>query len=103
MEADAPREAADSNQVPADAAAIAVELVSPSNSENDGVGKVRDYPLMGIPLYLVIDARLKTVTLFSNPDSKKYHRRENVDFGESLRIPPPFDFDLDTASLLPYA
>lgn len=91
------------NQVPAGAAAIAVELVSPSNPENDWVGKVRDYPLMGIPLYLVVDARLKTVTLFSNPDSKKYHRREDVDFGGTLRIPRPFDFDLDTVNLLPYA
>lgn len=91
------------DQAPAEAAAVAVELVSPSNPENDWVGKVRDYPLMGIPLYLVVDARLRTVTLFSNPDSKKYHRREDVDFGEALRIPPPFDFDLDTAALLPYA
>ncbi|WP_329364130.1 Uma2 family endonuclease [Streptomyces sp. NBC_01483] len=90
------------NQVPAEAAVIAVELVSPSNPENDWVGKVRDYPLMGISLYLVVDARLKTVTLFSRPDSKKYHRREDVDFGETLHIPQPFDFDLDTATLLPY-
>ncbi|MHA6761785.1 hypothetical protein [Streptacidiphilus sp. PAMC 29251] len=58
---------------------------------------------MGIPLYLVVDARLKTVTLFSNPDSKKYHRREDVDFGDTLRIPRPFDFDLNTVDLLPYA
>ena len=50
------------NQVPAETAAIAVELVSPSNPENDWVGKVRDYLLMGIPLYLLIDARQKTVT-----------------------------------------
>ncbi|GAA1192839.1 Uma2 family endonuclease [Kitasatospora gansuensis] len=90
------------NQVPAEAAAIAVELVSPSNPENDWVGKVRDYPLMGIPLYLLIDARQKTVTLFSRPDGTKYHRREDVDFGETLRIPEPFDFELLTTGLLPY-
>ena len=91
------------NQVPAETAAIAVELVSPSNPENDWVGKLRDYPIMGIPLYLVVDARLKTVTLFSRPDGGKYHRREDADFGENLTIPQPFDFDLDTATLLPYA
>ncbi|MFJ1587134.1 Uma2 family endonuclease [Streptomyces sp. NPDC088197] len=89
------------NQVPAESAAIAVELVSPSNPENDWVGKVRDYPMMGIPLYLVVDARLKTVTLFSRPDGGKYHRREDADFGESLRVPQPFGFDLDTGTLLP--
>ncbi|MEC3996163.1 Uma2 family endonuclease [Actinacidiphila sp. DG2A-62] len=91
------------NQVPAEVAAIAVELVSPSNPENDWVGKVRDYPVMRIPLYLVVDARLKTVTLFSRPDGSRYHRREDADFGEVLRIPEPFDFDLDSAPLLPYA
>lgn len=91
------------NQVPAASAAIAVELVSPSNPENDWVGKVRDYPVMGIPLYLVVDARLKTVTLFSRPDGTKYHRREDVDFGETLHIPEPFAFELATSGLLPYA
>ena len=91
------------NQVPAEEAVIAVELVSPSNPENDWVGKVRDYPLMGIPLYLVVDARLKTVTLFSHPDRTRYHRREDIDFGETLHIPEPFGFDLDTSALLPYA
>ncbi|WP_035851322.1 Uma2 family endonuclease [Kitasatospora azatica] len=90
------------NQVPAERAAIAVELVSPSNPENDWVGKVRDYPLMGIPLYLLIDARAKTVTLFSRPDGTRYHRREDIEFGETLQIPAPFDFELVTSGLLPY-
>lgn len=90
------------NQVPAEVSAVAVELVSPSNPENDWIGKVRDYPLMGIPLYLLIDARLKTVTLFSRPDGTKYHRREDIEFGETLHIPEPGDFDLLTAGLLPY-
>ncbi|WP_441250951.1 Uma2 family endonuclease [Kitasatospora sp. McL0602] len=90
------------NQVPSEVAVVAVELVSPSNPENDWVGKVRDYPLMGIPLYLLIDARQKTVTLFSRPDSTRYHRREDIEFGETLHIPEPFDFDLITTELLPY-
>ncbi|GAA2110618.1 Uma2 family endonuclease [Kitasatospora saccharophila] len=90
------------NQVPAELAAVAVELVSPSNPENDWVGKVRDYPLMGIPLYLLVDARQRTVTLFSRPDGSRYHRREDVDFGETLRIPEPFGFELVTTGLLPY-
>ncbi|MFG1811217.1 Uma2 family endonuclease [Streptomyces sp. NPDC049040] len=91
------------DQVPAETAVIAVELVSPSNPENDWVGKLRDYPIMGIPLYLVVDAGLKTVTLFSRPDGGKYHRREDADFGEILSIPEPFGFELETATLLPYS
>ncbi|CAN3981662.1 hypothetical protein KPATCC21470_4335 [Kitasatospora purpeofusca] len=66
------------------------------------MGKVRDYPLMGIPLYLLVDARQKTVTLFSRPDGTKYHRRKGIGFGETLHIPEPFGFDLVTADLLPY-
>ncbi|MFD7586713.1 Uma2 family endonuclease [Kitasatospora sp. NPDC059811] len=89
------------NQVPAELAAIAVELVSPSNPENDWVGKVRDYPLMGIPLYLLVDAREKTVTLFSRPDGTRYHRREDIAFGETMRVPEPFGFELVTGDLLP--
>ncbi|MFC1442645.1 NUDIX domain-containing protein [Streptacidiphilus sp. N1-10] len=84
-------------------AAELADMVSPSNPENDWVGKVRDYPLMGIPLYLLIDARQKTVTLFSRPDGTRYHRREDVEFGEGIRIPEPFGFDLDTSGLLPYS
>lgn len=90
------------NQVPAEAAAVAVELVSPFNPENDWVGKVRDYPQVGIPLYLLVDARQKTVTLFSRPDGTRYHRREDIEFGETLHIPEPFGFDLSTDELLPY-
>ncbi|MER6397736.1 Uma2 family endonuclease [Kitasatospora sp. NPDC001603] len=74
----------------------------PPNPENDWVGKVRDYPQMGIPLYLLIDAGQRTVTLFSRPDGTKYHRREDVDCGEALYIPEPFGFDLVTGDLLPY-
>ena len=91
------------NQVPAETAAISVELASPSNPENDWVGKVRDYPLMGIPLYLLIDARLRTVTLFSRPAGSAYHRREDIGFGETLHIPAPFDFELATSGLIAYA
>ena len=90
------------NQVPAETAAIAVELLSPSNPENVWVGKVRDYPLMGIPLYLLIGARLKTVTLFSPPAGSAYHRREDIGFGETLHIPAPFDFELATSALIAY-
>lgn len=89
------------HDVPARLALVAVELVSPRNPENDWVGKLRDYPMMGIPLYLIVDARAKTVTLFSEPEKGRYRSREDADFGETIRIPAPFDFLLETASLLP--
>jgi len=88
--------------LPAELALIAVEVVSPSNPENDWEGKVRDYPLMAIPLYLLVDARQQTVTLLSEPENGRYRRREDAAFGEDIHIPRPFSFTLDTAGLLPY-
>lgn len=89
------------HDVPAELTLIAVEVVSPSNPENDWVGKLRDYPLMGIPLYLIVDARAKTATLFSDPAQGRYRRREEAAFGEPLAVPEPFGFTLDTSGLLP--
>ncbi|MFF7989784.1 Uma2 family endonuclease [Kitasatospora xanthocidica] len=90
------------NEVPAEQAAIAVEIVSPSNPENDLVGKVRDYPLMDIPLYLVIDPRTGAITLYSEPSPAGYHQQWNGKFGDLVPIPAPFDFELATDTLLRY-
>ncbi|MEU8922681.1 Uma2 family endonuclease [Kitasatospora sp. NPDC048545] len=90
------------NEVPAEQAAIAVEIVSPSNPENDLVGKVRDYPLMDIPLYLVIDPRTTAITLYSEPSATGYHQQWNGKFGDRVPIPSPFDFELTTDGLVRY-
>ncbi len=90
------------SSVGAEHALVAVEIVSPSNPENDWVGKLRDYPVMGIPLYLIVDARQKTVTLLSEPENGRYRLREEAAFGETVHIPDPFSFTLDTSVLQPY-
>jgi Uma2 family endonuclease len=87
---------------PAHEALIAVEIVSPSNPDNDWVGKVRDYPLMGVPMYLIVDGRKKSVTLFSELSNGRYRLREDAGFGEDVHIPAPFSFTLDTSTLMPY-
>lgn len=38
----------------------AVEIVSRSNPDNDWVTKLRDYPLIGIPVYAIFDPRTAT-------------------------------------------
>ncbi len=91
------------NEIPADLAAIAVEIVSPSNPENDWVGKVRDYPLMGIPVYLLIDPRDSSIAMFTEPGPEGYRQRYTAKFGQSVPIPAPFGFDLATTELVPYA
>lgn len=90
------------SEVPAELAEIAVEVVSPSNPENDLVGKVRDYPLMRIPLYLLIDPREGTIVLFSEPDNGVYHRQWRGKFGDSVPVPAPFSFELATGELIRY-
>lgn len=90
------------DEVPAELAEIAVEVVSPSNPENDLVGKVRDYPLMRIPLYLLIDPREGTVVLYAEPDNGVYHRQWRGVFGDTVPVPAPFSFGLVTGDLIRY-
>lgn len=49
--------------------ALVGEIVSPSNHSTDCVEKMHDYPAMGIPLYLLIDARKGTIAALSDPGS----------------------------------
>ncbi|MEY9946926.1 Uma2 family endonuclease [Kitasatospora sp. GAS1066B] len=79
-----------------------MEIVSPSNPENDLVGKVRDYPLMGIPVYLLIDPRLGAITLYSEPSGGVYHRQWTAVFGDRVPVPDPSAFDLETGALIRY-
>ncbi|MEV8099018.1 Uma2 family endonuclease [Kitasatospora sp. NPDC085879] len=90
------------SEVPAELAEIAVEIVSPSNPENDLVGKVRDYPLMRIPLYLLIDPREGAIVLYSEPDNGVYHRQWRGTFGDTVPVPAPFSFGLATGELIRY-
>ncbi|MFD5653728.1 Uma2 family endonuclease [Streptomyces sp. NPDC127039] len=68
----------------------AVEVVSRSNPGNDWVGKVRDYPLLGIPVYAVFDPRTGTGAVFtdihSTPEGPRYAVRKDFVYGEEVAI-----------------
>ncbi|MEV5548865.1 Uma2 family endonuclease [Streptomyces sp. NPDC052309] len=68
----------------------AVEVVSRSNPDNDWVGKVRDYPLLGIPVYAVFDPRTGTGAVFTDihgtPDGPRYATRKDFLYGEDVTI-----------------
>ncbi|MFE0100129.1 Uma2 family endonuclease [Streptomyces sp. NPDC059009] len=48
---------------------VAFEVVSPSNPANDHITKLRDYPRMGVPVYVIIDPRDGTLTVYSGIDT----------------------------------
>jgi Uma2 family endonuclease len=87
---------------PADAELV-VEIVSPSNSRNDRVVKVRGYAASAVPVYLLIDPLEESVTLFSDPSDGMYQQMGRVPFGRSIALPPPCDGKLDTAAFIPRA
>ncbi|MFH8239748.1 Uma2 family endonuclease [Streptomyces sp. G6] len=78
----------------------AVEVVSRSNPGNDWVGKVRDYPLLSIPVYAVFDPRTGTGAVFTDihttPDGPRYATRKDFVYGEDVTIA---DWTISTQNL----
>ncbi|MGW1953692.1 Uma2 family endonuclease [Streptomyces sp. NPDC001920] len=81
----------------------AVEIVSRSNPDNDWVTKMRDYPLMGIPVYAVFDPRTGTGAVLSDihstPDGPRYATRKDFVYGEDVTIS---DWTISTQNLPRY-
>ncbi|MFD7897906.1 Uma2 family endonuclease [Streptomyces sp. NPDC059743] len=68
----------------------AIEVVSRSNPDNDWVSKVRDYPLLGIPVYVIFDPRTGTGAVLSDihptPAGPRYATRKDFLYGEEITI-----------------
>ncbi|MGC9541741.1 Uma2 family endonuclease [Streptomyces sp. UG1] len=68
----------------------AIEIVSRSNPDNDWVTKMRDYPLIGIPVYAVFDPRTATgavlTDIHATPDGPRYATRKDFVYGEDVTI-----------------
>jgi Uma2 family endonuclease len=68
----------------------AVEVVSRSNPDNDWVTKMRDYPLIGIPVYAVFDPRTGTGAVLTDihptPAGPRYATRKDFVYGEDVTI-----------------
>ncbi|MCT2590025.1 Uma2 family endonuclease [Streptomyces sp. N2-109] len=70
---------------------VAMEVVSKSNPENDYTGKMRDYPRIGIPCYVIVDPRLGTGVVLSEigpgeDGGPAYQHRESFTFGETVSV-----------------
>lgn len=77
---------------------LVVEVTSPSNGDTDRTAKRGRYSQYGAPAYLLVDRQERTCTLFSQPGRLGYTRVEGPHpFGTPVRLPEPFDLDLDTS------
>ncbi|WP_245239401.1 Uma2 family endonuclease [Streptomyces sp. MZ04] len=81
----------------ADGAALSLvaELTSVSTKDVDWLDKLDTYGRV-VPVYLVLDMQAEEITAFWDPSPKGYRSRTTVPFGEALRVPEPFGFELDT-------
>ncbi|GAA1158082.1 Uma2 family endonuclease [Kitasatospora gansuensis] len=79
---------------------LVVEVTSPSNGETDRTVKRRRYGQYGAPVYLLVDRQERQCTVFTEPGRLGY---ESVDgphpFGTPVRLPVPFDLEIDTAGM----
>ncbi len=61
-----------------------------SNPGNDHISKLRDYPRMGVPVYIIIDPRDGTVTVHSDPDTSagepRYADARSYKFGDLVQV-----------------
>jgi Uma2 family endonuclease len=77
--------------------------VSRSNPDNDWVGKMRDYPLLGIPVYAIFDPRTATGAVLSDihptPHGPRYATRKDFVYGEDVTIA---EWTISTAHLPRY-
>lgn len=81
---------------------LVVEVTSESNAETNRGVKRRRYAEYRAPLYLLVDRIEGSVTLFSEPGHLGYTRVDGPHpFGAVLRLPDPFNLDLDTSGLTP--
>ncbi|MFG2559805.1 Uma2 family endonuclease [Streptomyces sp. NPDC048496] len=85
--------------MPCEGVSMVVEVTS-AKPEADREAKRRCYARGGIPLYLLIDRETSSVTLFGDPEDADYRRHCAIPFGETLSLPEPFGFDLDTADFV---
>ncbi len=87
---------ADGRHADASALSLVAELTSDSTKDVDWLDKMATYGQI-VPVYLLLDMRIGEINVMWDPSPKGYRSRTNVPFGRPVRIPAPFDFELDTA------
>ncbi|OIJ91207.1 Uma2 family endonuclease [Streptomyces colonosanans] len=85
--------------IPAALAELVVEVTSRSSVRHDRVSKTAAYATAGIPFYLLVDRWATggpTATLYGEPNGDVYRVLSAVKFGDTIKLPAPFDLVIDT-------
>lgn len=93
-----PEELAEARALLPDQTLLVVEVTSDSNGDTDRIVKRRRYAEYRAPLYLLVDRQERTCTLYSEPGDLGYTEVHGPHpFGTPIRLPEPFDLELDTS------
>jgi Uma2 family endonuclease len=80
---------------------LAVEVLSPSNRDNDLVLKRHGYAVAGIPLYWLVDQKARTLTVLRlDEKSGRYVESVVVPAGETWKTDDPYELSLDPAEFV---
>jgi hypothetical protein len=88
----------ESAYAPCESLALVAEITSPSTRINDLTLKLDVYGHSAVPIYLLFDLRERQTTVYSAPSDRGYRTQTTAAFGDPVRIPAPFDFELDTTA-----
>ncbi|MEV4040944.1 Uma2 family endonuclease [Streptomyces umbrinus] len=96
-----PEEVLDEEGLAVDASQVlaVIEIVSPSNPDNDYGAKLTEYPAMGIAHYLIVDPRTGTIEVHSDPCRDRYQHKEPYIFGDTVPFGP---WTVETAAFRRY-
>ncbi|WP_433663717.1 Uma2 family endonuclease [Nocardia sp. CA-128927] len=70
------------------------------DAEVDRIEKRDAYAQAHIPAYLLIDRHRAEMRIYWEPMNGEYRHTATAKFGASLRLPKPFEFDLETGEFL---
>nr|WP_229375131.1 Uma2 family endonuclease [Streptomyces spirodelae] len=81
-----------------EALVLVAELSSATTRNVDWSDKLLVYAKAGVAVYLLLDMQAQAVSVFSDPAPEGYRTRKTCQFGKTLHLPPPFDFELGTTA-----
>ncbi|MFI7003017.1 Uma2 family endonuclease [Nocardia sp. NPDC050175] len=70
------------------------------DAEVDRIEKRDAYAQADIPAYLLIDRHRAETKIYWEPANAEYRHTATAKFGAALRLPKPFEFDLETGEFL---